>query len=267
MSMTRLRQVARLEKRALPYIERKRRLAEERKASAREKAFVTVANLALLILYGAPKIGEPLTCAWQRCLQSEAWKACREKPLPPRRGRRAIDFDEEDDNPFDDEGARSVAQYFRVCFLPELPGADETEKLNAVFAKAPAWLLWFTHGEVPVLSLGLKLPDLSGMSRFGRPDDLRRYLPDGAFELRRLPEGVEDPTLSLFLELERKQMAVDAELTPRERMRRLKLKESGAVSGSGSCQSSPDERPDGDEVAALLRRFSQESGFAIGASD
>ena len=124
-----------------------------------------MANLALLILYGDPKIGEPLTCAWQRCLESKAWKECREKH-PDYIGT----YGRDEEGPFTSWGAQCIAQYFRKYILPELPGADETEKLNAVFAKAPAWLLWFTHAEWPILGLGLKLPDLSSMSRFARPD-------------------------------------------------------------------------------------------------
>ncbi len=79
MSRTRLRQVARLEQRALPYIEEKRREQEERDACIRESASVIAANLAFLILYGDPRIGEPLIYACRRCLESPAWKACREK--------------------------------------------------------------------------------------------------------------------------------------------------------------------------------------------
>ena len=103
------------------------------------------------------------------------------------------------------------------------------------------------------------------MSRFACPDRLD-CLPDGAFEWRRLPDGVEDRTISLILELMRKQLAHGAELTPRERMRALRFKESGAMSGSGgnSSQLQIDEPPDGDAVAALLRRLSQVSGVSIG---
>ena len=190
MSQVRFRQVARLEKRALFYIEQKRRYEEEervRSASRRERYFVKIANLALLILYGDPKIGEPLTCAWQRCLESKAWKACREKH-PDYFGTSGGDVE----GPFDDRGAQSIAQYFHEYILPDLPGADEIEKLNAVFAKAPAWLLWFTNAELAILCLGLKLPDLSSMSRFARPRRRGDYLPYGAFELRRLPDGEED---------------------------------------------------------------------------
>ena len=86
------------------------------------------------------------------------------------------------------------------------------------------------------------------------------FLPDGAFEWRRLPDGVEDRTISLILELMRKQLAHGAELTP------LRFKESGAMSGSGgdSSQLQIDEPPDGDAVAALLRRLSQVGGVSIG---
>ena len=84
-------------------------------------------------------------------------------------------------------------------------------------------------------------------------------MPYGAFEWRRLPDGEEDRIISLILELERKQLAPEAKLTPRERMRALRIKESGAMSGSGrgSSQSRTDNRSDGDAVAAWLRRMSE----------
>jgi hypothetical protein len=113
MSRTRARQVARLEKLALPYIERRRQEVQMR----RDEAFVIIANLALLVLYGKPAIGEPLTCAWGRCLASGALKADR-----------AMRSDLARKNPFDAQGARSVANYFRAHILPELPGADERDK-------------------------------------------------------------------------------------------------------------------------------------------
>jgi hypothetical protein len=76
MSRAQIRRLARLEKQAVPYIARKRREQEARAealASGREKYFVVVANLAVLILYGDPQVGEPLTCAWRRCVESKAW--------------------------------------------------------------------------------------------------------------------------------------------------------------------------------------------------
>ena len=62
MSHTRFRQLARLEKLAQPYIQQR----WEEEASV---AFIHVANISLLILYGNPKIDEPLPNAWKRCLE------------------------------------------------------------------------------------------------------------------------------------------------------------------------------------------------------
>jgi hypothetical protein len=231
-----------------------------------------------LILYGDPKVGEPLTCAWQRCLESNVWKVCREKHP------QTVELGHAKDSPFDDQGARSIAQYFREYILPELPGADERAKLNAVLAKAPPWLLWFTHAEFPVLLLGLKLPDLSSMSRFARRNGFGYHLPDGAFERRWLPDGVEDDRLGLLLGLERREPAflarltprerikwerkdpvLQANLTPRERMRALRMKQRGATSGSGggSPQAQTDDRPEIVSVAAWLRHMSQISGSLV----
>jgi hypothetical protein len=272
MSRARLRQLARLEKLAVSYIAQKRRHEEEARAthaSQCEKAFITMANVAVLILYGDPQVGEPLTCAWQRCLQSTAWQACRAKHPPVSEQGRG------QESPFDDRGAQAIAEYFRAYILPDLPGADETAKLNAVFAKAPLWLLWFTYAELPIVVLGLKLPDLSSMSRFARPERLgHHYLPDGAFEWRRLPVGVEDELLGLFLGLERRDPAAlaklspgmriadereDPILTPRERLRALRMQERGATSGSGggSPHAHIDDRPELASVAVLLRFMSQ----------
>jgi len=265
-----------LEKLALPYIERKRR-EQEARASEREKHFAVVANLAVLILYGHPQVGEPLTFAWRRCVESKAWQACRAKHPPVNAHGK--------ESPFDDQGAESIAQYFRDYILPTLPGADETAKLNAVLAKAPPWLLWFTRAELLILSLGLKLPDLSSMSGFDRPKVLGyHHLPDGAFEPCRLPKGVEDKMLWLLLGLMRREPAVLAtlpprmrianereepiDLTPRERLLALRMEERATTSGGagGSPQAHADDRPELASVAALLRAMSRTSGLVPGAT-
>ena len=158
-------------------------------------------------------------------LKSPAWKACCEKH--PDIGRQL-----RNKGPLDrKEGPLNwrVAQYLRKYFLPDLPGADETEKLNLVFASAPAWLLWFTHGDVIGALLGLKVPDLSSMSRLARPDISIswRRLPDAPFEWREFPDGAEDE----FSAMAREQLALPDNLTPRERMRALRLKEMREMSG------------------------------------
>jgi hypothetical protein len=221
MSRSRLRQVARLEKRAVPYIKLMQEKREKSAASLRERAFVILANLSLLILFGDPRMGEPLSCAWLRCLESPTWKACREKH-PDYIGQCGHD----EGSPFDRWSAGLIAQYFRKYFLPELPGADETEKLNAVLAKAPAWLLWFTHGEVCGSVFGLKMPDFSSKSRFARPRIFSK-LPDGPFEWRMLANSAEDEIYVMAREQKLKRSALLDKLTPRERMRAIRLRESG----------------------------------------
>jgi hypothetical protein len=213
MNLTRSRQVARLEKLARPYLKRRQQSKAESYAFIRKKAFVRVANLSLLILYGKPKIDEPLLNAWERCRESAAWRDC---------GKKHGGFDEygrENGTPFDWSAGR-IAEYFRKYFMPELPGADETEKLDAIMERAPPWLLWFTHGDVMASVLGLKLPNLSRVNRFARGEFRCSAIPEGPFERHLLPDGVNDRFLeALNKKVEDKVM----DMTPRERKRALRI--------------------------------------------
>ena len=76
-----------------------------------------IANLALLVLYGKPAISEPLTCAWERCLASNALKADG-----------ATHSDLRKIDPFNKQGAHAIAQYFRAHVLPGLLQALMKEK-------------------------------------------------------------------------------------------------------------------------------------------
>jgi hypothetical protein len=201
-----MRQVARLEQRALPYIEEKRRYEEQKVTSLRERAFLKATHLALLILYGDVRIGEPLIYAWRRCLKSFCEKHSYYLYSWRRRGVH-----------------QQVAEYFRKYLLPGLPGADETEKLNLVFASAPLWFLWLTHADEIGSVLGLKVMDLSSKSRYARPPVSFMRLPDGPFEWRRLPDGAEDEFYASARQHQREGVALPADLTPRERMRALRL--------------------------------------------
>lgn len=214
MSQTRFRQIARLESQARLYIKRRQEQRNVMRESTRRFAFEHVAALALLILYGDPKIDEPLPNAWQRCLNSKAWKACREKhPDFAEYGR------DDEGSPFKPLGIYFTARYFRKYFIPELPGSDEIEKLNAVFKTAPPWFLWFTHADVYGAAFGLKIPDLSSVRRFAREGIVMDRLPEGPFECHPLPTGVEDK----FYNSSREGSALYDNLTPRERKRALRI--------------------------------------------
>src|ERR1700689_1747549 len=73
---SRFRQMARLENTIAVLLERHRHSVARADESARRSAFhaslVNVCNLAFIILYGDPKIDEPLLFAWKRCCQSAA---------------------------------------------------------------------------------------------------------------------------------------------------------------------------------------------------
>jgi hypothetical protein len=216
MIQTRFRQIARLEELAQPYLKRRRQYEDERVAVIRKQVFVPVANIALLILHGDPKIDEPLLAAWERCRESVAWQSCREKHGG---------FDEnggEQGTPFHVISAPRIARYFRKYFLPDLPGADETEKLSAVFEIAPPWLLWFTYGDVFARILGVKLPDLSSVNRFARGEFHLYELPDGPFECLPLPDGVYD---KFEVSSQRDDSGHSMHMTSRERKRTLRIYE------------------------------------------
>jgi hypothetical protein len=185
MRELRFRRVARFEQLANAYLKRRERETEIPEY-LRNIASPIVANLSCLILFGEPRIDEPLPKAWERCLESAAWQACREKHGG------FSEYGTDDGTPFDNLGVTYIAKYFRRYFLPDLPGADEIEKFSMIFKEAPPWLLWFTYGDLDAHILGIELPDLSEISRFARGEQLFMRLPPGPFELQRLPDGVYD---------------------------------------------------------------------------
>ncbi len=251
MIQARFRQIARLEKLATPFINRRREGKAHMLECTRKEAFDYIANLGLLILYGNPRIDEPLLNAWDRVRKSAAWQQCRKNhPDFAAYGHEdqgdfcehkcKVDeyhgteyFDRSSGmyiaTPFDDLGLMYIAEYFRLYFIPDLPGADETEKLNAIFEKAPLWLLWFTHGDVCGSILGLKLPDFTSARRFARREfKWFDALPGGPFEWRRLPHGETDSLYASKKHKDISNVGDISEMTPRQRKRALKLFGSGS---------------------------------------
>ena len=103
-------------------------------------------------------------------------------------------------------------------------GADEKEKLDAVFASSPPWLIWFTFGDYTAELLSLTVPDLSSVAGFARSKanfDLWWGLPSGAFERRPWPDGPENEQLARTdLNLLRPATGwPDSQMTPREQRR------------------------------------------------
>ena len=89
--------------------------------------------------------------------------------------------------PYDRDGVSLLGQFVRHAVISNFPGADEKQKLNAVFSSAPPWLIWFTFADYTAKLLKLKLPDLSDVRVFERSKenfDCWWGLPSGAFERR-----------------------------------------------------------------------------------
>lgn len=153
----RLRQVARLERLVVPYLMRKEQSDVDTGRFVAGIARTKLANIALLSLYGKPRMTKSLENAWQRCRKSSAWKACRARH--PDFG----DYNRDDNTtPFERYPAKKIAAYFERHFLPELPGADEREKFELIFRRVPSWLLWFTYADVNAHVLGVKIQIFPG---------------------------------------------------------------------------------------------------------
>jgi len=219
MNQIRFRQIARLEKRAVPHIKRREGLAKQLR-NLHRGAVAHAAVLAFVMRYGNPQMGEPLSEACRRVTESEAWKACCEKFPVCTWYRRNYSF-----KPHSRDNVCLIGDSLRHILLATLPGADEKDKLNRVFKSAPPWLIWFTFADYTAKLLDLKLPDLSTVTGFERSKDIfHRWwgLPESAFECRPWPDGTDgEPLVGTDLSLLGLRTGQDAPITNRERKRAL----------------------------------------------
>ena len=152
MNQIRFRQIARLERRALPYIQQREGIAQ-RLQNVRHGAVSHAAVLVFLMRYGNPQIGEPLSEACRRVAESEVWNACCEKfPHHCKDFRRENSFE-----PYNRNVVSLFGYPLRHVLLSTLAGADEKDKLNRAFKSAPPWLIWFTFADYTA-----KLLDVGG---------------------------------------------------------------------------------------------------------
>ena len=137
-----LRRIARLEKLAQPYLTRKKQDGREWQRTIMGAAH-HAAVLAFLIHYGNPRLDEPLSRACERCAESAAWKDCCHEF-------KSILLKRLGPDPFKPHRRDAVSLLgapLRHFIISTFPGADEKHKLDAVFAAAPPWLLWFTFAD------------------------------------------------------------------------------------------------------------------------
>lgn len=213
MNQNRFRQIARLENEARPYIEMKNRIQHQWEMT-RVGAVGHAASLAFLIRYGDPRVGEPLSCAWQRFMDTEVWKQHCDKWNELEIGRLGDERKEYGEStpkdnrlassadralPFSRNGAFVLSMELRHELLERFSGSNEKEKLEKVFESAPPWLVWFAFGDFTAKLLGLPMPDLATVMHFARSkEDFANWygLPKGAFESRPWPNGPDNEALS-----------------------------------------------------------------------
>jgi hypothetical protein len=113
-------------------------------------------QVAAVVLYGEPKIEEPLRIAWSRV----------EEMLTKKFGAAVDEW-------WLREGEEEIHPDFRVfLYAPfmfvKLPGGNDNLKFERIFSEAPAWLLKFTAVEWDAKLLGFKLRKLVGTPELGR---------------------------------------------------------------------------------------------------
>ena len=167
MTLARRRQMARLERLAAPRVEQIRLTKAQREEESATRmyndAMLHAANLSLIILFGDPRIEEPLSSAWERCCNSRSPELLH-------------DISKENmlsylGPPFDRRGAGLSAQVFQHHVMPNLPGANVQEKFALIFDRAPLWLIWFTWADATMEALDLPLLDCSAIWKFRRSEE------------------------------------------------------------------------------------------------
>jgi hypothetical protein len=200
MRDARVRQIARLQKLAQPFLKRKHDENLEWMWTVYGAAN-HAAVLAFLIRYGNPRIDEPLSRACERCAYSAAWKDCCAE-FESLRAPGSEYLGVQSPGPFrphNMDSVKIIGAPLRHVIISTYSGADEKQKLEAALALAPPWLLWFTFADYTAKLLNLTIPDLSEAAGFMRSKadfDIWWGLPRGAFERAPWPHGSEHEPLA-----------------------------------------------------------------------
>jgi hypothetical protein len=153
-----LAKLRRLERLLPAHLEAKRKQDEAALAHARRQARDAMIRLGAVMLYGDPKLDEPLSLAWERCLALVGVKP--------------------------DLGPDETQLFHRL--MTDISGANEAEKFECVLSKAPVWLLRFTRARRTAALLGIACPELSAAPAWGREGwkDARNWpmLPKGTLQ-------------------------------------------------------------------------------------
>jgi hypothetical protein len=168
---SKFRRLARLEKLTGPYLHRQKAIEEARLAWQLMAARGHVISLAALVLYGEPKLAEPLEEACKRCRTTFEGRVVRANEMSERDLLSAHlafgAFDDDKDSDYvEGDYVESVENSFLERWMvKELPGETEQQKFQHVFDIAPPWLLVFTRARTTAFLLGVKCPVLSEAPR------------------------------------------------------------------------------------------------------
>jgi hypothetical protein len=247
MTMTRglQRRISQAESRLPAVLERQRKRREQLKLNYSTLAFIHATAVAAIVLYGNPKIDEPLIRAWVRALEYYESGARLRKfmQLLERSGRRSDGTLQASaaDNVDDDEAGHSDEwgedQEDRANKLLNKPveeawkdyvdatdrirplgsAEDQLARLTDIFKEAPIWLLNFTSTFLDAKLLKFDLPDLSGPAEWGKLGrrDARRWpmLPVGMMTDGD-PIPAQETDVSADLSIEELLFALDATNRP-----------------------------------------------------
>jgi hypothetical protein len=145
----------------------------------RGRARVHTTAVAAIVMWGEPKIDEPLMCAWKRTLEYHGF----DKEGATKELRRSIltglPLDGDRDEWRTNDELRATQKIYplivddahyrspRGWWDPSIVHAPESSRFSEVFKTAPGWLLKFTHMEIDAAALEFDLPDLSDELSWG----------------------------------------------------------------------------------------------------
>ena len=131
-------------------------------------------QVAAVVLYGEPKMEEPLSVAQLRMQEKldKEFAAAAEESGFVNVGKKGT--------------LGSIAHLCPLLMFNALPGANDNLKFERIFSKAPVWLLKFTGVEWDAKLLGFKLRKLVGAPELGSEARLERnqwpFLPEGTID-------------------------------------------------------------------------------------
>lgn len=152
----------------------------------RPEALAHATAVAALVLYGEPKIDEPLRWAWVRTLHhygitikdgyGRIYKSEHEHEYNDEDGDYEYDYE------YDYKSELMIAH--PQLYPAIMKDANETEKFTEIFRTAPIWLLEFTWMRLDASFLKFDLPEMSNKQVWGE-EGLKQFL-----RWPRLPRGM-----------------------------------------------------------------------------